>query len=351
MRIEPVDDTTFLEHAHAAGINLPIEQSPVWDQFDAVVPGRQPWGRLVVLDGETPVALVALSRYQGRGFTYLWGRHAPVWLSPADQRPTAQQERQLRDALGTYLRSASPRDAFVRLHAWNPGTDIVPILQTITYDRTVIVDLTKNEDDRMAALSRSTRKKLRKVLDDAAVTITDETASAREDFSELYAILEETAERDAFGVFPQSVYQSMVRALGEHARVFVARRSDTGEDGTLEPGRAVSWLLSVVNGTHGVNFYSGQTAEGRATNIGVRLRWHVFGELAAAGVKTYDLMGVDSPMAPSLKGVGEFKRQFGPEVEVDPAWDLPLKPLLYRALKTSLALKRNARGLTRLLRR
>lgn len=349
MRIATVDDTTFVGYAKAADVLLPIEQSPAWDAFDRVVPGRAPWRRLAVYaqeQDEQPTALLALTKYQGRGFTYLWGRHAPVWLTKApdgQEVPTPEQEAALRTALVTYLRKEAPQETFVRLHAWHAAPELEPLLQTITYDRTVMVDLTKSEDERMAELSRSTRKKLRKCLADDAVVITDETEAARADFAEFYAILEETADRDAFGVYPMSVYQEMVRALAGHARVFVARRTDTGADGSLQPGRAVSWLMSIVSDTHGLNFYSGQTAEGRATNIGVHLRWQVFNELAASGIETYDLMGVDSDLAPSLKGVGEFKRQFGPEVAVDPAWDLPLKPLRYRALRLALGIKRRLR--------
>lgn len=345
MLIEPVDDVTFVSLARDSGIELPIEQRPVWDAVDTAIPGRRAWRRLVARDDTgTPRALLSLTEYEGRGFRYLWGRHAPVWLDvPHGHAPTASSEQELRAALTPYLRREVPRATFVRIHAWHRASGLEPLLQTMTYDRTVIVDLTRSEEERMAELSRSTRKKLRHTLADDAVVITEETVTGAADFSEYYAILEETAERDGFGVYGREVYQAMIRALGTHARLFVARRADSGPDGDLQPGRAVSWILSVVGETHGLNFYSGQTAEGRATNIGVRLRWHVFGELAASGVERYDLMGVDSPLAPSLKGVGEFKRQFGPEVEVDPAWDVPLKPLKYRALRAALGLKRMLR--------
>jgi hypothetical protein len=341
MLIEPVDDAQFLALAHAARVTVPIEQAPLWDAVDRAIPGRAPWRRLVARDDEGEAqALLSLSRYAGRGFSYLWGRHAPVWLVHHAERPTPQAESELHAALRAFLIREAPSETFVRVHAWHRSPDLEPLLQTLTYDRTVVVDLAGSEEERMAALSRSTRKKLRRTLDDDAVVITEETQRARENFAEYYAILEETAARDGFGVYGPEVYRAMIAALGEHARVFVARRTDNGAQPDLAPGRAVSWILAVIDGDHGLNFYSGQTAEGRATNIGVRLRWHVFAALSREGVRHYDLMGVDSPLAPSLKGVGEFKRQFGPEVEVDPAWDVPLKPGRYRLLRTALTVKR-----------
>jgi hypothetical protein len=341
MRVEPVSDEEFLRYARLSAHPVPIEQSPLWDAFDATLESRTPWQRLALWgdDASRPEAVIALTQYAGRGFEYLWARHGPIWIG--DQ--TASAERAARKALADYVSSRAPHIVFVRLHARHPATELLPLLQTITYDRTVQIDLTIPESERMAGLSKSTRKKLRRALTDDAVVITEETSQAAQDFSEYYAILEETAERDGFGVYGPDVYQQMVNALAPAAHVFVARRTDDGPTPGLTPGRAVSWILCTTYDGGGMNYYSGQTAEGRSTNVGVALRWHVFNALAESGVRTYDLMGVDSPRAPSLTGVGEFKRQFGPEVAVDGAWDLPLQPWRYRALRIALRLKRLAR--------
>jgi len=353
MHVEPVADADFEDFVRVHGHPVPIEQSPRWDAFDATLTGRSPWRRLAVwatadadqpapLSAQTdmPVAVIALTHYAGRGFHYLWARHGPVWLT----EPSPRHERQLRDALRAYVSAEDPQIDFLRLHAHHEADDLKPLLQTITYDRTVQIDLTVPVDERMAALSKSTRKKLRRTLEDEAVVIADETALAAEDFSEYYNILEETAERDGFGVYGPEVYQSMVRTLEPAARVFVARRTDQGPEPELTPGRAVSWILCTAHDGIGTNYYSGQTAEGRATNVGVRLRWELCAILAAEGVRTYDLMGVDSPRAPTLAGVGAFKRQFGPEIDVAGAWDVPLKPLRYRVLTLLLRAKRLMRA-------
>ncbi|MEX0913918.1 MAG: GNAT family N-acetyltransferase [Demequina sp.] len=351
MRVEPIADADFEEVVRAHGHPVPIEQSPRWDEFDATLTGRTPWRRLAIwstdaADGEpsilapasagAPIAVIAFTHYTGRGFRYLWARHGPVWL----QEPSPLEEHELRDALRAYVPRADPGLDFMRIHARHEAPDLMPLLQTIPYDRTVQIDLTVPTDQRMAALSKSTRKKLRRALEDDAVVITDETQQAAQDFSEYYEILEETAERDGFGVHGPEVYQAMVRTLEPAARVFVARRHDQGATAELTPGRAVSWILCTTYDGVGTNYYSGQTAEGRATNVGVRLRWELFDRLANEGVHTYDLMGVDSPRAPTLAGVGAFKRQFGPEVHVDGAWDVPLKPWRFRLLVLALRAKR-----------
>ena len=54
---------------------------------------------------------------------------------------------------------------------------------------------------------------------------------------------------------------------------------------------------------------------------------------------------------PSLAGVGVFKRKWGEPVDVRPAWDLPLRPALYRGLRLALAAKRQVARAVRLIRR
>ena len=75
---------TFARIAQNAAVTLPVEQTIVWDSFDAAMSGREPWGRVVYErpDG-SPRALLSLTRMSVRGFPYLWARHAPVWLNGA----------------------------------------------------------------------------------------------------------------------------------------------------------------------------------------------------------------------------------------------------------------------------
>ncbi|MDN4480478.1 lipid II:glycine glycyltransferase FemX [Demequina muriae] len=337
MRVEQVSDDRFLELASGSGEPVPIEQSPAWDPYDEAVSERAFWRRLAVLDGDEPVAVIALTEYTGRGFRYLWAKHGPVWIG--EQTPEA--ERALRDALRAYIGAEAPHIVFVRLHARHPASDLHELLQTVTYDRTVVIDLTPEEDDIFASFAKRRRTGIRKALRDENFDLTDESGLSREAFGELYAIYEETAERDDFGIYEADTYYAMVAALGEHARVFVARRTDSGtDDAPAEPGRAVAWVIVTTYDGKATSYYAGANHEARGTNAVMLLRWHVMRVLKAEGVTQYDLMGVDSARAPQLKSVGDFKRQFADETEVDGAWDVAVKPLRYRALTLALRLKR-----------
>lgn len=341
--VEPIGPEALEDLADAAGVAVPIEQAAVWDAFDATIAARTPWGRLAAQDASGKVvAVIALTEYEGRGFRYLWAKHGPVWLTP----PTAEAERALRDALRAFLKARAPHIAFVRMHAHHEAADLRPLLQSVTYDETVVVDLTPSEDEIMAAMGKTGRKKLRRTLRDEGFLLTEERGISREGFEELYEIYRETAKRDGFGIYPAEVYFSMLAALGDSARLFVARRTDgPGDVDSTTPGRAVSWVLSTFYDGIGQDYYGASNAEGFETNAALRLKWHILMSLKADGCERYDMMGVGSAKAPQLMGVRQFKMQFADETTpVDPSWDVPVKPMKYRALKLALAAKRLVKG-------
>lgn len=331
-RIREVDWETFRAIAAKAGVTLPIEQTAVWDSFDITAQGREPWGRVVFRDAQgKDRALVSLARMSVRGFSYLWARHGPVWLGPG---PTAQEEQELRRLLIRGVRRRDPRVVFLRLHAATAGEDCHELLQTMTYDRTVVVDLDHDDDEALLASFKSRgRRDVRKALRNEELTFHEETDQAEEVFGELYEILTETGQRDGFRAAPEEIYRTMLRALGpKHARLFVARRN--GQE-------ALTWSLVTVYGDGALRYYAGSSEAGRRLRATDALLYKEACSLRAQGVRRYDLMGVDSERVPELAGVREFKSKFSPQgpVEVPGAWDVPVRPLIYRGLVKAMSLK------------
>ncbi len=325
----PLDRDEFA--ALTADVDLPVEQSLAWDDYDRAVPGRRPWKRFACyVDGEL-AAVVALSEYLGRGFRYLWAKHGPVWLV----EPTPELERALRERLVAGVRAVDPRLAFVRLHAAHRADDLHELLQSVTYDRTVVVELAgRSDDELLAGMKKRGRRDLRKGLREQPVECSEATGISAEDFTELYDVLRETAERDGFGVHPMSVYTTMLDALGpEHARLFVGRHE----------GEVQAWVIVTVNDGLATAYYAASTAAGRAHDAPTQLYWHIIRTLRDEGARSFDFMGIGSELAPSLEALTTMKTKFNPEVtEVPPAWDVPVRPWSYTALTTALAAKRAA---------
>lgn len=326
--IRPVDDTTYVELA--AGTTLPIEQAPVWTRFDAVVADREHWGRLVHTDDDgTPAAVVSFAMVRGPGgFRYLWAKNGPVWLV----EPTAERERALRRELVDRLRRVDPRLVFVRLHAVHEAPDLRPVLQGITYDRTVIVDLDRSEEEIFAAMKQQGRRAIRKALKDESLTVAEETGLDEAAFAELYEVFVETGEREGFGPHPARRYLDMLDTLGpQHARVFVTRRE----------GRVLAWALVVVNDGAALYSVGASSGEARQAYAADLLHWHIMQTLHADGVASYDLAGAGSDRFPGLSGLTQFKTKFEKEItEVAPAWDLPVRGWAYDLLVRALGAKR-----------
>lgn len=330
--IQILDLPHFERMAAEAGVAIPTEQSRAWDRFDKAMPDRQPWGRLAYLaqDGQ-PRALIALSQYAVRGVPYGWAKHGPMWLG---DKPAATEEADLRALLKDFLQIHAPHWVFVRLHAWAPAEDLLELLQTMTYDRTIVVNLEReSEEDLLASFSKQGRRNVRKTLRNEGVTYHDETEIAERVWPELYHMLLETAERDGFRVASADAYLTMLRALGtEHALLSVAR---------LRGGEALSWSISVKNGPLAARYYAASSSLGHELRAADALVFKEACWLRASGVREHDLMGIDSPRAPELAGVGAFKAKFAPDgaMDVPGAWDMPLHDKSYALLTDAMQAK------------
>lgn len=329
-RIVELQSAEFTSRAAVAGVDLPLEQSEAWDRYDEAVDGRDPYGRYIwQVDGEDR-AFLSLTSFKGAGFYYLWAKHGPVWTTI----PTAQEEEHFHTDLAKVLKKER-KYAFVRLHAHHTSSRLHDLLQSVPFDRTVILDLTMDSEELMASMKKRGRRDVRKSLRNEDLTAQEETANALEIFDELYELLKETGDRDGFGISPKSSYTTMLESLGgEHARVFTVR----GKENEI-----YCWGIVTVNGPLATYYYAASSAEGRRAGAPDLLVWFMSETLRESGVKAFDLMGIDSERAPQLAGVRGFKTKFSEEItEVDGAWDLPLHRTRYQALKLALKGKRAA---------
>src|SRR5699024_98934 len=136
--------------------------------------------------------------------------------------------------------------------ATHRAADLHELLQSVTYDRTVVVELAgRSDDELLAGMKKRGRRDLRKGLREQPVDCSEDTGLSAEGFTELYDVLRETAERDGFGVHPMTVYTTMLEALGaQHARLFVARHD----------GQVQAWVIVTVNDGLATAYYAASTA-------------------------------------------------------------------------------------------
>ncbi len=207
------------EEASKHNIELPIEQTSVWADFQADINGRRPWGCLLIRRDTELVAVISLIDMETHGYHYLRSVHGPVWAS----KPNEELEEQMIAALADYVKRNDKRVAFLRIDTWtSKGT--FPVLSTVPYNETVVLDITGDDEEILARMKKRGRRDVRKALRESPAVIADETELATRDFSDYYAVMVETAHRDGFNPAPMSDYTDMIKALGpEHCRVFAGR--------------------------------------------------------------------------------------------------------------------------------
>jgi vancomycin resistance protein VanK len=153
-------------------------------------------------------------------------------------------------------------------------------------------------------------------------------------FHDLYV---HTAERDRFTPRPLSYFQTMVTEMRaedpERIRLYFAHHE----------GDLVSAAILVRVGAHAVYAYGASSTEKREVRGSNACQWAMIRDSLASGCDVYDLRGItptldgDDPHA----GLIQFKLGTGGQaVRYVGEWDLPLRPLVFRAFQFSM----NRRG-------
>lgn len=308
--------------AEQLGINLPIEQTATWAAYQATIEGRMPWGCVALEEDGRTLALISLIDYETHGYHYLRANHAPVWA----EQPSEATEAAAIDALAAHVRGRDRKQKFMRISILHELESTTPVLSGIPYDNTVVIDVTGGDEEILARMKPRGRRDVRKALRESPVTCADETDRAASDFSEYYAVMVETAQRDGFNPAPQSDYEDMIRLLGpDHCRVFAGRD---------EKGRVVTWSIVTINGTRAVRYYGASLNETMRQHVTDKLVYFECCDLGASkGCLDYDMMAIGSDFSPKLLGLNEFKTKFTKQVTaVAPDRDVPLHKTFYKAL-------------------
>jgi vancomycin resistance protein VanK len=105
-------------------------------------------------------------------------------------------------------------------------------------------------------------------------------------------------------------------------------------------GDLVAATIWVRVGTHTWYSYGASSTEKREVRGSNAVQWQMIRDAIAAGASVYDLRGITDTLDPDDPHVGliQFKVGTGGQaVEYAGEWDLPLRPLLYKAFSLYMA--------------
>lgn len=180
---------------------------------------------------------------------------------------------------------------------------------TILIPKTLILDLTKTEDELRSAMAKKTRQYIRKSAGEA---IEIRQVKGREELDACLAIYEETAERAGFALHGRDYYYDIFDMLDDHSPVFAA----------FHDGKPVAFLWLAVSGRTSFELYGGMNDEGQRLRVNYALKWHAIQTTKRWGIERYDFNGLLND------GVSTFKRGFADHEDMlAGTYDKPLSPL------------------------
>lgn len=222
------------------------------------------------------------------------------------------------------------------------GYGFVPSPQTVQPRRTVLIDVTSDQEEMLSRLKSKTRYNIR-LAERKGVTI---QIGSRENVTAFNRLMAVTGERDGFGVHSPEYYAQAYDLFAgqDMARLLIARYE----------GQPIGAVMALACGSKAWNMYSASGNEHREKMPNYALQWAAMLWAQERGCHSYDLWGVpDQPeevleaqftdRSDGMWGLYRFKRGFGGQlVRYVGAFDFIYDRALYRLYSLALRL-RNAR--------
>ncbi len=196
----------------------------------------------------------------------------------------------------------------------------------------------KTEEELLAAFHSKTRYNLR-LSARKGVTVRQCGKEMLEDFTR---IMKQTGDRDGFITRPRSYFETMMDALGDKARLYMAFWEDEPIAGTLavQYGNKVWYLYGASSNRH------------RNVMPNYQLQWEMIRWALETGCDIYDFRGVSGDLSPDnpLYGLYLFKKGFGGELvefcgEFEMIYNKAADLFINKALGTARTLRRRVKQL------
>ena len=187
-------------------------------------------------------------------------------------------------------------------------------------EHTVIIDLTKPEDELLANMRRQTRYEVRRA---AKQGITVEKSQSEEIFKEFRKVQAATAKRQGFVPPNLKTLMAEREAFGDNIAIYVAKTND---------GKPIAYGMIIKDGKEGDYYEAASTELNRKMPGAYALLWQAMKDLKAEGYERFNLWGIAPAGQPNHRyaGVTTFKTGFGGEVvEYVPAHDMVISKAKY----------------------
>ncbi len=218
-----------------------------------------------------------------------------------------------------------------------------PSAQTIQPPRTILLDISGDDETILARMNQGTRRKIRQ----SQKNNLRYWEASRADVSIFNAMMHTTGARNAFGVHAPVYYERAYDLfVPQHAALILAEHE----------GDALAGIMVFAVGQTAWYLYGASSDTKRNLMAAYGVQWAAIQWAKARGCTTYDLWGIPDAdeavleaqfqeRSDGLWGVYGFKRGWGGQVVRSlGAWDKVYNPLVYNAYKVALRLRQRGDG-------
>lgn len=274
--------------------------------------------------------------FDGKGFALMIvrdakrGRYLEIPCGPLADWNDREALKMIFDKIAEF--GKKEKCVFVRIRPQLPNTpENLKLLESLglkkspmhlAAEHTVILDLTKSEEQLLAEMRRQTRYEVRRA-EKLGIKVT--SSNTEEIFKEFHKVQTETAKRQGF--IPPSLKTLLAEreAFGEQIQIYCAETAD---------GQPIAYGLIITSGEEGDYYEAASTDLNRKLPGAYALLWQVTRDLKKNGYRRFNLWGIAPAGQPHHRyaGVTTFKTGFSDEItEFVPAHDLVLYKIRYAA--------------------
>ena len=311
LRIVETRDQDAWNTALLGAPHADLLQSWEWGEFKQRSGGWKP-SRLLVMDGETPLAGAQVLARRIMGLPTLYAPRGPWWREERGLEALVRWLRRKEAFAAPFLRA----DPLLTDNSALGRLGFRPAPRQVQPRATIVVDISPEDDKILAACNSQVRYNVRHALKKGV----EVSEGGVEDVEAFYALLAATAERKGFTERDISYFSQLMECFGEKACIILARFQ----------GEVVYGALVIAFGATAYYLYgaSGGDRSVKPSELG---QYRAMLWAKRRGAIRYDMWGI--PAHPTkenpLFGVYTFKSGFGGAEETYiGALDLPLTPLV-----------------------
>ncbi len=285
-------------------------QSYEWGEFQKEVSG-QVWRLGVEEEGKLIASAKLVKKQLPMGKSYFYCGRGPVIVKSQKSpiSPSASRGGKVESTLEFLffeIKKLAEKEGvmFLRFEPnWKLETGNWKLVKTLDVQpsQTLILDITKSEDELLAQMHQKTRYNIR-LAEKKGVKIVEAGA---ERFEEFWQLLASTGDRDEFNLHGRNYYKAMLNLENSFVKLMFAEYKN----------KPLAGSLSVFFGDTATYIHGGSANENREMMAPYALQWQTIKLAKSLGYKYYDFHGIDEVKWP---GVTRFKLGFSGETVTYP---------------------------------